>query len=130
MMLITISRARSFFLAIFASGLFISGCASAPPAPTSALDAAQVALVNAERSDAGRFAAAELAAAREKLAQADMAVREGRMKQAERLALEARMDAELAHGKTEAEKAAAINEEMQRDSDALTEEMDRTGGQP
>ncbi len=36
----------------------IAACASAPPAPDSALDAAKVAISNAEKTDANRYAGA------------------------------------------------------------------------
>ncbi|MFL1405901.1 DUF4398 domain-containing protein [Marinobacter sp. M1N3S26] len=120
---------RLFLLALVTSGLLITGCASSPPAPTTLLDDARTAVVSAEQYNAGRFAASELGDAREKLAQADTAVREERMDDAERLAVEARVEAELAYAKTEAAKAAAINAEMQRGAEALTEEMNRTGAQ-
>lgn len=120
---------RPFLVAALTSGFLITGCASAPPAPTSSLDAARMAVVSAERFDAGRFAASDLGDARQKLALADAAVREERMIEAERLAVEARVGAELAYAKTEAAKAAEVNAEMQRGAEALTEEMERTGEQ-
>lgn len=120
---------RHLFTALLLSGFFISGCASTPQAPTSALDAARMAVVTAERFDAGRFASPELGEARQRLALANAAVAEERMVEAQRLAIEARVMAELAYSKTEAAKAAAINAEMQRGADALSEEMDRTGEQ-
>lgn len=120
---------RLVLLAVVTSGFLLAGCASTPPAPTSSLDAARMAVVSAERFDAGRFAVSELGAARQKLALAETAVREERMAEAERLAVEAKVEAELAYAKTEATKAAAINAEMQRGAEALTEEMQRTGEQ-
>ena len=50
-------------------------------APVTSLDAARAAIVSAERFDAGRFAASDLADARQRLALADAAVREQRMEQ-------------------------------------------------
>lgn len=120
---------RLFLLAVLASGFLITGCASPPPAPTSSLDEARSAVASAEQYNAGRFAAAELGDARQKLDQANTAAKEERMVEAEQLAVEARVGAELAYAKTEAAKAAAINAEMQRGADALTDEMDRTGEQ-
>jgi hypothetical protein len=113
--------------ALLAAGLLLAGCASAPVAPVTSLDAARAAIVSAERFDAGRFAASELGSARQKLALADAAVRDQRMEHAERLAVESRVVAELAYARTEAAKAAAINAEMQRGADALIEELDRLG---
>ncbi len=75
------SRATPRLPPLVAAGLvgllmLIAACASAPPAPDSALDAAKVAISNAEKAEAGQFAAAELGEARDKLALADNAVRE------------------------------------------------------
>ncbi|MDF0750766.1 DUF4398 domain-containing protein [Marinobacter sp. 71-i] len=120
---------RLLLLAVLASGLLVTGCASSPSAPTSSLNEARSAVVSAEQYDAGRFAAAELGEARQKLDQANTAVKEERMAKAEQLALEARVGAELAYAKTEAAKAEAINAEMQRGAEALTDEMNRTGAQ-
>jgi hypothetical protein len=107
--------------------MLLAACASTPPAPDSALDAAKVAISNAEKADAGQFAGAELGEAREKLAMADSAVREENMIVAERFAHESRVEAELASARTAAAKAAAVNKEMERGADALTEEMQRAG---
>ena len=107
--------------------MLVSACASAPPAPDSALDAAKVAISNADKADAGQYAGAELREAREKLASADSAVQEENMVAAERFAQESRVQAELASARTAAAKAAAVNKEMESGADALTEEMQRAG---
>ena len=107
--------------------MLIAACASTPPAPDSALDAAKVAISNAERADANRYAGAELGEAREKLALAESAVRKESMILAEQLAQQSRVQAELASARTAAAKAAEVNKEMERDADALTEEMRRAG---
>jgi uncharacterized membrane protein YeaQ/YmgE (transglycosylase-associated protein family) len=107
--------------------LLVGGCATAPVAPDSAMDAAKVAISNAEKAEAGQFAGAELGEAREKLALADNAVRDENMVVAERFAQESRVQAELASARTAAAKAVAVNKEMERGADALTEEMKRAG---
>jgi uncharacterized protein DUF4398 len=107
--------------------MLVAACASAPPAPDSALDAAKVAISNAEKADASHYAGAELGEARQKLASADKAVLDESMIQAERFAHESRVQAELASARTEAAKAAAVNKEMERGAVALTEEMERAG---
>lgn len=109
--------------------LLAAGCASTPVAPTQSLDAAKVAITNAERANAGRYAGAELGEARQKLALADDAAEKEDMLEAEQLAEEARVEAELATARTEAAKAVAVNKEMGRGADALTEEMQRAGEQ-
>jgi len=125
-------RAISGLHPLFAASLagmlmFLAACASAPVAPDSALDAAKVAILNAEKAEAGQFAGAELGEAREKLAMADGAVKEENMVVAERFAQESRVQAELASARTAAAKAAAVNKELERGADALTEEMQRAG---
>jgi hypothetical protein len=105
----------------------LGACASAPPAPVSALDAAKVAITNAEKADANRYAGAELGEAREKLAQAGGAVQQEQMILAEQLAQQSRVQAELASARTGAAKAAEVNAEMARGAAALKEEMQRAG---
>jgi hypothetical protein len=112
----------------FAGALMLAGCASTPPAPTAQLQAAQQAIANAERMDAGRDAAVELGEARTKLAAADAAVREENMAAAARLADESRVAAELAAAKTATVKATAVNDEMKRSTGTLIDEMQRTTG--
>jgi len=110
-----------------AAVLLFAACASAPQPPTGALNAAQSAIANAERANAGRFAASELGEAREKLARAKDAVEQEEMLTAKRLADESRVTAELASARTESAKALAINTEMERSASALDEELQRAG---
>lgn len=126
------SRANPGLPPLVAAGMvgllmLIAACASTPPMPDSALDAAKVAISNAEKAEAGQFAAAELGEARGKLALADSAVREESMIVAERFAQESRVQAELASARTAMVKAAAVNKEMERGADALSDEMQRAG---
>jgi hypothetical protein len=108
--------------------LLLAACASTPPAPTATLQAAEQAIANAEKADAGRYSAAHLGEARTKLASAESAVKEKQMIVAERLAKESRAEAELATAMSAAAKAAALTEEMKRGNDALAEEMQRNTG--
>jgi hypothetical protein len=128
------SRTRSGLRLGAAAGLagtilLAGACASTPPAPTRSLDSARTAVTNAEKAEAGRYASNELAEARDKLASADSAVAGKNMLAAERLADQARVEAELASARTEAAKAAAVNKEMRLGGDALSEEMQRAGDQ-
>jgi len=107
--------------------LMLAACASTPP-PTASLQAAQLAISNAERTDASRYAPGELGEARTKLASADTAVKEQRMITAERFAEESRAEAELASAKTADVKAKMVNYEMTRSTDTLVEEMQRGSG--
>lgn len=110
------------------TALMLAGCATTPPAPTARLQAAQQAIASAERTEAGRYAAAELGTARTELASADTAVSEKRMDLAAQFADESRAAAELASAKTSASKANAVNDDMKRSTGTLVEEMKRSTG--
>ncbi len=110
------------------TALLLAGCATTPPAPTARLQAAQQAIASAERTEAGRYAAAELGTARTELASADTAVSEKRMVLAAQFADESRAEAELASAKTSASKAHGVNDEMKRSTGTLVEEMKRSTG--
>jgi hypothetical protein len=107
--------------------LLLAACATAPKAPTAALTEARVAISTAEKADASRYAGPELTEARQKLVEADDAVTAERMIQADRLAHQSRVAAELASARTETAKAEAVNEELSKGLDALNEELDRPG---
>lgn len=109
--------------------LLLSACASAPVAPTASLTEAREAIARAEQSDGRQYAGSELDEAQQKLEMAESAVDEQDMVEAERLAREAQVTAELASARTAAAKAAEVNREMGRGAEALTEEMGRTGEQ-
>jgi hypothetical protein len=117
--------------AVFLAGLVLVSCATMPPEAPASMRAAQEAIANAERVEAGRYAAGELGAARTKLAAANTAVGEKKMILATRFADESRAEAELAAAKTAAAKANAVNDEMKRSTSALVVEMNRgTGDKP
>jgi hypothetical protein len=126
-----IDRRHRLFVGAGLAGtlLLIAGCASAPPAQPESLAQAQQAIQAAEKQDAGHFAAAELDEARQKLLSADKALVAENTIVANRLGLEATATAELAAARTQAIKAAAVNDEMSRGIEALTEEMRRAGDQ-
>jgi PBP1b-binding outer membrane lipoprotein LpoB len=112
-----------------AGALMITACASTP-APTAKLQAAEQAIVAAQRTDASRHAAAELGTAQAKLASANTAVRAKEMDAAARLADESRVEADLATAKTASVKARMVNEEMKRSTGTLIDEMQRSTGDP
>lgn len=107
----------------------LSACASAPMAPTTELTAARDAIASAEQAGARQHAGAELDEAQQKLLLAERSISDDQMVEAERLARESAIVAELASARTESAKAAAINREMGRGADALDVEMRRTGDQ-
>jgi Domain of unknown function (DUF4398) len=108
--------------------LLLAACASTPPEPTVALKAAEQAIAAADQTRVADAASPELSEAREKLTAARAAVQDKQMVEAERLAMESRVDAELASAKIEASKAKAVNDEMKRSTDTLTQEMQRKTG--
>jgi len=113
---------------MFAVAAWVAACASTPPAPTASLEAARLAIANAEQVDASRYAGEELGEARIKLASADTAVTEHKMILAGRFAEESRAEAELASAKTGTAKAEAVNAEMTHSTGTLVEEMQRSPG--
>lgn len=107
--------------------LLLTACATAPKAPLAALSEARVAISTAEKADASRFAGPELGEARQKLVQADDAVTDEHMIEADRLARQSRAAAELATAMTETVKAEAVNAELRKGLEALNEELNRPG---
>lgn len=126
-----IRRERPWLLATaLATGLLLlTACASTPVAPTASLTEARDAIARAEQTGGRQYAGTELDEAQQKLAMAESAVDEMDMGEAERLAEEAQVTAELASARTASAKAAEVNREMGRSAEALTEEMRRTGEQ-
>jgi hypothetical protein len=115
---------------IIAGFTFLVACASNPKAPTEELQAADLAIANADQAGVVQYASPELAEAREKLAAARVAVQQKKMDFAQRLAEEARADAELATAKGEAAKAAAVNDELRKNNHVLKQELNRKIGDP
>ncbi len=108
----------------------LAACASTPPAPTLALQAAEQAIATADRGRVADAASPELSEARSRLTAARDAVQQKRMVDAERLANEARVDAELATARMQTAKDLAVNDEIRRSNLALAQEMQRhEGGQ-
>lgn len=108
--------------------LMLAGCASAPKPPTEALQAAELAINNAEKARVADYASPELGQAREDLTAARSAVDKEQMADAQRLAERSRANAELASAKADAAKAKAVNDEMKKSTEALKQEMQRNTG--
>lgn len=109
--------------------LLLSACATPPVPPDQALRAAESAIARAEQGRASEYAAMELGMARDKLAEANSAVRKENMAQAKRLAEQSRVEAELALARAQEGRARKVNAEMQDSSESLQQEMQRnTGG--
>lgn len=122
-------RGRALRLLIGSSMVFaLAACASAPVPPTQQLQAAELAISSAEQERVADFAPQDLKQAHDKLSAARTAVQAEDMEQAERLADEARVSAELASARTALLKTQAVNEEMQQSIDALQQEILRNSG--
>lgn len=128
--ILQVTRRRPLPLLAAAAGMLaLAACATAPlPPPTAALQAAQLAIANAEQARAAEHAPAELSQARRELASAHSAVKQEQMIEAQRLAEQSRAGAELASARTEAAKAAAVNDEMRKSTEAMMQEMQRNPG--
>lgn len=122
----SVSRRRLRF-ALPALLLAATAFAGKPP-PTTNLQAAQLAIANAERVDAATLAGVELGEARGKLAAAQTAVDDKKMIVAAQFADEARAEAELAAAKSGASKAKTVNDNIERSTATLIEEMQRKTG--
>jgi len=121
------SRLAALVGVMFALG----GCASTPPAPTQALQAAEMAIRSAEQARVADYASPELGEARSHLAASRAAVADEKMVLAEHLAERSRLDAELAIAKAEVARARVVNDEMKKGIETLEQEMQRnTGASP
>jgi len=108
--------------------LLLSACASEPVPPTKALQAAELAITNAEQARVADYASPELGVARDKMAAANSAVLVQDMVLAERLANQARVEAELALAKAQMAKAKVVNDDMLKSNKSLKQEMQRNPG--
>lgn len=127
---ISFKNCRSFvpwLSAIVLNGVLV-GCSSQPEIPEQALQAAELAIANAERVRVADYASPELGQARDKLTAARAAVAKEEMVSAARLAEQARADAELATAKAEAEKAQQVNDELHKNVNTLEQELQRNSG--
>ncbi|SNY49371.1 protein of unknown function [Arsukibacterium tuosuense] len=105
--------------------VLLAGCAAAPLPPSVELQNAERAISSAEQAQVTRYTSTELNTARTELAAARSALLAENMLQAERLAVQAGLSAELAMVKAELLKARAVNTDMQQSIDALQQEAQR-----
>lgn len=104
----------------------VAGCASKLQAPAAASVAVSGAAVeDAASAEGGQFAPLEMAAARDKLAQARRAMADKEYKFAIDLATQAQADAKLAQSKANSAKAQTAADALQDDIRVLREELDR-----
>ena len=114
-------------LSIFvAMGIMLMvGCA-AKVAPVENISSAEMAIKEAESSNAGVNAPLELKLATEKLSQAKAAMQKEEFEEARRLADEALLDAKLAEGKSRSEKAKKATQELRDSIQTLRQEIERS----
>lgn len=110
-------------LLLTGAAVILTACASAPLAPTAELQAAELAISNADRAQVVRYTSTELNTARNELAAAKSAVATKNMVQAKQLATQAQLSAELAIAHAELVKAQAVNKDMQQSIQALEQEI-------
>ena len=118
-------------IVVAGSALALAACAAAPQPPTDALQAADIAVTNAENDHAADAAPLEMRTAHEKLTAARADAQkpdEQSVMQARQLADEARVDAELASSRARLAKAESVNQELQKNSNALRQETQRGPG--
>lgn len=112
-------------LKIMPAALVLAGLAacSSPQPPKSALSQAELAVQDANGSEASQFAALELQKARDKLQQAHEAMDKKHYKQARRLAEEATVNAQLAQAKAQSQSAQNAAQQLQQSIDTLRQEV-------
>jgi chromosome segregation ATPase len=120
----TLKRCGTIMLsAVVALGL--GACAASAERPDAQLARAQTSIDLAEESGAREFGAAALEQARYHLAQAQQAAEQGHYQQAERLAHESELDAELAAAQTDRQEAERALEEINASIQTLRREIAR-----
>lgn len=112
-------------LLIAAPLLALGACASNPDRPFQDLARAEASIEQADQTGAREYGAAELDAAREKLALARAAADNDENVTASRYAKEAAVDAELATALTRNRKAERAVEELNRSIETLRQEIAR-----
>jgi hypothetical protein len=107
--------------------LLMAACASTPP-PNTQITAAESAISHAEQAQVADYSSPELVEARKDLAAAKAAIAEKNMTTAARLAQKAELNADLATAKAAAVKAKTVNDEMQKSTTVIKQEMQRNTG--
>lgn len=111
--------------ALLAAPLLFTACASSVPAPNQQVLASEAAVTSASSAGAADLAPTELRTARDKLAQAKVAVAAEHNEHATRLAREAQADANLAEAKARHAKAQKAAGELGESNRVLREELQR-----
>lgn len=107
------------------AALLAVGCSSLKTPATADVAVSKAAVANAASAGGAEFAPVEMLAARNKLAQANLAMTTKDYKLARTLAAQAQADAKLAQGKANSSKAQVAADALQDDIRVLREELDR-----
>lgn len=116
----------SLAVSLLAATALFTGCASSVPAPNQQVLASEAAVTSATSAGAADLAPTELRTARDKLAQAKVAVAAEHNEHASRLAREVQADANLAEAKARNAKAQKAASELGEGNRVLREELQRT----
>jgi hypothetical protein len=116
---------RSVWVLLGVCLLLAAGCA-AKTAPVETISGAEMAIEAAEESSASLNAPLELKLAKDKLEQANAAVKQEEFEKAKRLADEALVDAKLAQTRSLATKQKKLADEMRGSIEALQKEIKRS----
>jgi hypothetical protein len=107
-----------------------AGCASEAARPTEELTRARTLVAQADKTQAQRYAPADLQRAHDELSQADRADRDQKYEDARRDAESAAVDADLASARASAEEAQRAAHEVERSNATLEQESLRHTGSP
>lgn len=120
------NHSRQLMLMVCGAALILAvGCTSLKIPATADVAVSKAAVENASGAGGTQFAPMEMAAAREKLAQANKAMADKDYKLAVDLAAQAQADAKLAQGKANSAKAQAAAGALQDDINVLRSELQR-----
>ena len=121
------NHSRHLMLTVCGAVLILTvGCTSLKTPATADVAVSKAAVENASGAGGTQFAPMEMAAAREKLAQANKAMADKNYKLAVDLAAQAQADAKLAQSKANSAKAQAAANALQDDINVLRSELQRS----
>lgn len=107
-----------------------AGCATESAIPRDQLTMARTLVEQADKSDAQRYAPADLQRAHDELSSAEKAVNDRRYEDARRYAENAQVDADLASARASSGEAQRAAHEVNRSIDTLKQESDRRTSNP
>jgi len=102
-----------------------AGCATQPPVPSEEITKARALVEQADKTDAQRYAAADLQRAHDELSNAERAVNERKYADARRFAEDAEVDADLASARASSGEAQRAAQEVNRSIESLRQESQR-----